>query len=58
MKTWKKLIVIVVSGGLVWGLSYCGTVWSAYALVFSSFSAGITALCGILTGFTGSSSNS
>ena len=54
MKTWQKVLVVVVSGGLVWGLSYCGTIWNTYALVFSSFSAGITALCGILTGFSGS----
>jgi hypothetical protein len=57
MKTWKKILIVVASGGLVWGLSYAGTVWSAYALVFSSFAAGITALCGILTGFSGSSSS-
>lgn len=54
MKIGQKVLVVVVSGGLVWGLSYCGTIWIDYALVFSSFAAGITALCGILTGFSGS----
>ena len=54
MKTWQKILVVMVSGGLVWGLSYCGTIWTTYALVFSSFSAGITALSGIITGFSGS----
>jgi len=53
MKVYQKILIVVVSGGLVWGLSYSGTIWSDYALVFSSFAAGITALCGILTGFTG-----
>ena len=53
MKQWQKILVVVACGGLVWGLSYCGGLWSAYNLVFASFSAGITALCGILTGFTG-----
>lgn len=55
MKTWQKILIVVLSGGIVWGLSYAGTVWSNFSMVFSSFAAGITALCGILTGFTGSS---
>ncbi len=53
MKTWQKILVVVVSGGLVWGLSYCGSIWPTFGLVFSSFSGGIAALCGIVTGFTG-----
>lgn len=53
MKTYQKILVVCIGGALVWGLSYCGTIWSAYALVFSSFSAGVTALVGILTGFSG-----
>jgi len=57
MKTWQKILVVVVSGGLVWGLSYCASIWTAYSLVFASFSAGVSALCGILTGFTGSSNS-
>jgi hypothetical protein len=55
MKTWQKILVVVASGGAVWGLSYCASLWPVYALVFSSFSAGVTALCGIITGFTGAS---
>jgi len=54
MKVWQKIMVVCIGGALVWGLSYCGTLWTTYALVFSSFAAGITALVGILTGFTGS----
>mgnify|MGYP000903251138 CR=1 FL=1 len=53
MKTWQKILVVALSGAAVWGLSYAGTVWTDYALVFSSFSAGVTSLCGIITGFTG-----
>lgn len=53
MKTWVKILVVVGCGGLVWGFSYCGSIWPAYALVTSSFGAGVTALCGIVTGFTG-----
>lgn len=53
MKTWQKILIVVGCGGSVWGLSYSGSVWPQFSLVFSSFAAGITALCGILTGFTG-----
>lgn len=53
MSTGKKIAIVVVCGGAVWGLSFSGTIWPEFALVFSSFSAGITALCGILTGFSG-----
>ena len=53
MKTYQKILVVCISGAAVWGLSYAGSIWTNYALVFSSFSAGVSALCGILTGFTG-----
>lgn len=53
MKNYQKILIVVASGGLVWGLSFAGTVWNSYAIVFSSFSAGVAALCSILTGFTG-----
>jgi len=54
MKTWQKILIVCVSGALVWGLSFCGTVWPTLAMVFSSFAAGVASLCAILTGFTGS----
>jgi len=57
MKTWQKILVVVGCGGIVWGLSYCASLWPTYSLVLSSFSAGTAALCGILTGFTGTSSS-
>jgi hypothetical protein len=53
MKTWHKILIVCGCGAAVWGLSYCAGLWTTYSLVFASFSAGITALCGILTGFTG-----
>lgn len=53
MKTYQKILIVMVSGALVWGLSYCAGLWSQYSLVFASFSAGVTALCGSLTGFSG-----
>jgi hypothetical protein len=51
MKTWHKAVIVVVCGGLAWGLAYMSSMFPEYALVTSSFSAGITGLCGILTGF-------
>jgi len=53
MKVYQKVLIVMGCGAAVWGLAYCGSVWSQYALVTSSFAAGITALCGILTGFAG-----
>lgn len=53
MKTWQKVLVVFLCGGAVWGLAYSGSIWTQYSLVFSSFAAGITALCGIVTGFSG-----
>jgi hypothetical protein len=55
MKTWKKILIVAVSGALVWGLSFCGTIWTAYAIVFSSIAAAVSSACAIATGFTGSS---
>ncbi len=51
MKVWQKIITVCLCGAAVWGLSYAGTVWPVYAFVTSSFAAGFTALCGILTGY-------
>jgi hypothetical protein len=53
MSTWKKILVVCLSGAAVWGLAYCAGLWTSYSLVFASFAAGISALCGIMTGFTG-----
>lgn len=53
MRVWQKLLIVIGSGGAVWGLSYAGSIWPTYALVFSSFAAGVAALCGTLTGFVG-----
>ena len=55
MSNLKKILIVCGCGAVVWGLSYCASLYSTYSLVFASFSAGVTALCGILTGFSGSS---
>jgi hypothetical protein len=57
MKTGVKIAVVTGSGALVWGLSYCGTLFTTYALVFSSVAAAVASACAIATGFSGSSSS-
>lgn len=51
MKTWVKVTIVCVSGALVWGLGYCGTIWTSYAQAFNLFSAGVAMTCATLTGF-------
>ena len=51
MKLWTKIVIVSASGATVWGLSYMGSLYTEYAFVTSSFCAGVTALCGILTGY-------
>ena len=54
MKIWHKILIVVVSGGVVWGLSFVGTFESMqnYAMAFSLFSGAVAALCAAVTGFT------
>ena len=51
MKIWQKILIVVIGGGLTWGLSFCAGVWPTFSIVFASFATGVTALVGILTGF-------
>ena len=54
MKTWQKLLIVVISGGAVWGLSFAGTLESMknFAMALSLASGSIAAACTALTGFT------
>jgi hypothetical protein len=47
----QKILIVVVAGGLVWGLSYASSIYPDYALVCSSFATGITALSSMLVGW-------
>ena len=51
MNTGMKIAVVCACGALVWGLSYYGSIYPAYALVTSSFATGITALSSLLAGW-------
>ncbi len=54
MKNWQKLIIVVISGAAVWGLSFVGTLESMrnYAMAISLFGGAVSALCAAVTGFT------
>ena len=53
MKTWTKILIVAVSGAVVWGLSFVGTLESMqnYAMAISLFSGATAALCSAITGF-------
>lgn len=51
MKTWQKLLVVFVGGGLVWSLSYITSIKPELAMILSSGNATIVGLVGFLTGW-------
>lgn len=51
MKTWQKLVVIFVGGGISWTSAFLISVWPDYAVVLASLSTAATATVGIMTGF-------
>lgn len=52
MSKTKKIIIAIACGALCGGLGVCSGIWSTYAAVFSSFSAGIAILGTLVTGFS------
>lgn len=50
-KTWK-IVIAIVCGALCGGLGVCSSIWTTYAAVYSSFSAGIAILGTLITGFS------
>ncbi len=53
MKLWLKLLIICITGAVVWGLAFLCGIYPTYAVPLSLFSAGIASLSSIITGFTG-----
>lgn len=51
MRKWHKIVIVVISGGAVWGLTYGASMFPEYSFVVASFATGITALSSMLTGF-------
>jgi hypothetical protein len=52
MKIWMKICIVCLSGALVWGLGYCGTLWPNIAQALNLFSAGTAMLCAGIVGWT------
>ena len=51
MKTWQKLIIVVVCGGAIWGLSFLSSIKPEMAMMLASVNAAIMAVCSFFTGF-------
>jgi hypothetical protein len=51
MKTWQKILIVCIGGALSWGLAYCSSIWTQWAMVLASISSASTATVAILTGF-------
>jgi len=53
MKTWVKVLIVCISGAVVWGLSFIGTLEAMqnYAMAISLFCGATAALCTAITGF-------
>jgi len=51
MKTWQKFVVVCVSGGSIWGLSYLISIKPEMAQMIASVNVAIAAACSFLTGY-------
>ena len=51
MKLWQKLIIVVVSGGAVWGLSFLAGQKPEMSMMLASVNTAIVAVCSYLTGY-------
>jgi uncharacterized membrane protein len=52
MKKSTKIIMAIACGAICGGLGVASGIWSTYAAVFSSFSAGVAILGTLVTGFS------
>ena len=52
MKTWKKILIVFLGGGIVWSLSFLTGLKPELSMVLSSANATIVGLVAFLTGFT------
>ena len=52
MKTWKKILIVFVGGGIVWALSYISSIKPEMAMILSSANATVVGLVAFFTGFT------
>ncbi len=51
MKFWQKMIIVVVCGGTIWGLSFLASVKPDMAMMLASVNVAIMAVCSYFTGY-------
>lgn len=51
MKLWQKLIIVVVSGGCIWGLSFLSSIKPDMAVMLASVNVAVMAICSYFTGY-------
>lgn len=51
MNVWQKLIIVAISGALVWGLSFLSSVKPDMAMMLASVNTAIVAICSYFTGY-------
>jgi len=51
MKLWQKLIIVVVCGGAVWGLSFLAGQKPEMAVMLASVNVAIMSVCSFFTGY-------
>lgn len=51
MKTWQKVAIVFVGGGVVWSLSFVASIKPEMAMMLSSVNAAVVAAVSMATGF-------
>ena len=51
MKLWQKMVIVCISGAIVWGLSFLSSVKPELAMVLSTVNTAIVAICSFFTGY-------
>lgn len=51
MKLWLKLLIVCISGAIVWGLSFLSSVKPEAAMMLASVNVAIVAICSFFTGY-------
>jgi hypothetical protein len=51
MKFWQKMLIVVVSGGCIWGLSFLASVKPEMAMMLASVNVAVMAVCSFFTGY-------
>ncbi len=51
MKLWLKLLIVCISGAIVWGLSFLSSVHPEMAMMLASINVAVVAVCSFFTGY-------